>query len=81
MSGTPASLSARFPPQTDAMELDPLLSVMVLSTLMVYGKSSCSGMTGSRALSASSPWPSSLLPGAPTLPVSPTEDGGKKYWR
>ena len=38
---TPASIMARQPPQTEAMELLPLLSVMVLSTLMVYGKSSC----------------------------------------
>ena len=32
---------ARQPPQTEAIELLPLLSVMVLSTLIVYGKSSC----------------------------------------
>ena len=37
----PASRSARYPPQTVAMEDDPLLSVTVLSTRMVYGKASC----------------------------------------
>ncbi len=37
----PASIMARQPPQTEAMELLPLLSVMVLSSLMVYGNSSC----------------------------------------
>lgn len=61
------------------MELDPLLSVMVLSTLTVYGKDPSEGMAGSSARSASSPWPSSRRPGAPTRPVSPTLEGGKKY--
>ena len=37
----PASCRDRHPPQTEAMEEEPLLSVIVLSTLMVYGKSSC----------------------------------------
>ena len=31
----PASIMAKQPPQTEAMELLPLLSVMVLSSLMV----------------------------------------------
>ena len=38
---SPASCKARLPAQTDAIELDPLLSVIVLSTRIVYGKSSC----------------------------------------
>ena len=38
----PASCMARHAPQTVAMEEDPLLSVMVLSTRTVYGKTSCS---------------------------------------
>ena len=33
--GTPASIRARQPPQTDAMDDDPLLSVIVLSTRTV----------------------------------------------
>ena len=36
-SGTPASCSAKQPAQTVAMELLPLLSVMVLSKRMEYG--------------------------------------------
>ena len=37
----PASWRDRHPPQTEAMEEEPLLSVIVLSTLTVYGNSSC----------------------------------------
>lgn len=40
-TGIPASIMARLPPQTLAMLLDPQLSVMRLSTRMVYGKSFC----------------------------------------
>ena len=47
----PASIMARQPPQTEAMELLPLLSVMVLSTLMVYGKSACMPHSVAQALS------------------------------
>ena len=42
----------RQPPQTEAMELDPFDSVIVLSTRMVYGNSSSGGTTGSSARSA-----------------------------
>ena len=37
----PASLSASHPEHTEAIEEEPLLSVMVLSTRTTYGKSSC----------------------------------------
>lgn len=58
---------------------EPLLSVIVLSTLIVYGKTDSSGRIGSKALSARVPCPISRLLGAPILPTSPTEDGGKAY--
>jgi hypothetical protein len=41
LSGTPASSMARQPPHTDAMEEEPLDSVMFDSTRMEYGNSSC----------------------------------------
>ena len=44
-SGTPASISAKEVPQTEAIELEPLDSVISETTRMVYGKSSASGMT------------------------------------
>jgi hypothetical protein len=58
---------------------EPLLSVIVLSTRIVYGKSSSGGKIGSSALSASIPCPISLLLGAPIRPTSPTHDGGNEY--
>jgi len=58
----PASSMAKQPPHTEAMELEPLLSVMVLSTRTVYGNTSWGGMMGSSARSASSPCPSSRRP-------------------
>mmetsp|Transcript_6414 Transcript_6414/g.12238 ORF Transcript_6414/g.12238 Transcript_6414/m.12238 type:complete len:214 (+) Transcript_6414:545-1186(+) len=79
LRGTPASLIARYPPQTLAMLLDPWLSVIRLSTLTVYGKSE--GMARERARSARLPCPTSRRPTPPTLPVSPTEEGGNEYWR
>ena len=39
-SGTPASISARLPPQTVAIDEEPLLSVMSERTRIVYGNSS-----------------------------------------
>lgn len=38
---SPASIRERQPPQTEAIEEDPLLSVIMLSTLTLYGNSSC----------------------------------------
>ena len=80
-SGTPASSMAKHPPHTDAMDDEPLDSVMVDSTRTVYGNASVGGTAGASARSASVPCPISRLPGAPTRPVSPTEHGGKKYCR
>mmetsp|Transcript_12740 Transcript_12740/g.53406 ORF Transcript_12740/g.53406 Transcript_12740/m.53406 type:complete len:299 (+) Transcript_12740:1166-2062(+) len=76
--GTPASCSARHPAHTDAMEDDPLLSVMVLSRRTVNGNCSSGGMMGASARSARLPCPTSRRFAAPMRPVSPTEDGGKK---
>jgi len=81
LSGTPASSMARHPPQTEAMEEEPLDSVMVDSTRMVYGKSASGGTDGASARSASAPCPISRRPGPPIRPVSPTDEGGKKYCR
>mmetsp|Transcript_12516 Transcript_12516/g.38700 ORF Transcript_12516/g.38700 Transcript_12516/m.38700 type:complete len:229 (+) Transcript_12516:623-1309(+) len=80
-SGTPASSIARQPPHTLAMLLDPLLSVMLLSTRVTYPQSPDSkvGSAGRSAFSASAPWPISRRPGAPVRPTSPTELGGKEY--
>src|SRR5215467_7695896 len=75
--GTPASISARLPPQIDAIELDPLDSVMSETILTMYGHLSSGGRIGSSARRASAPCPISRLPGEPILPVSPTENGGK----
>ena len=73
----PASCRARHPAHTLAMELDPLLSVMVLSSLTVNGNSCSLGIAGARARSARFPWPTSRRLAAPTRPVAPTELGGK----
>ena len=76
--GTPASINARHPPHTDAMELEPLLSVTKLSTRIVYGNSSLLGKVGINARSARLPCPTSLRP-VNTRPVSPTQLGGNVY--
>ena len=75
--GTPASISDRLEPHTEAIELEPLDSRMSETTRMVYGKSSCVGMTGTSARSASAPWPMSRRLGPRMKPASPTEKGGK----
>ena len=75
--GTPASIRDSVPPQTDAIELEPLDSKMSLTTRIVYGNSSWSGTTGVSARSARSPCPISRRPGPRMKPVSPTLNGGK----
>ena len=76
-SGTPASIIAREPPHTDAMEDEPLLSRMSDTTRIVYGKASSPGTTGASARSASAPCPTSRRPGPRRNATSPTENGGK----
>jgi len=71
--GTPAAISESDPPHIEACDDEPFDSVISDTTLTVYGNSSSDGTTYFKALSASDPCPNSLLPGAPILPVSPTE--------
>jgi hypothetical protein len=75
--GTPASIRESEEPQTEAIDDDPLDSRMSETTRIVYGKSSCDGITGTRARSASAPWPMSRRLGPRMKPASPTENGGK----
>src|SRR3989344_6746104 len=74
--GTPASMSAKQPPQTDAMEDDPLEDKISETIRTVYGNSSCVGIRRHKAFSAKLPWPISRLPGPRKLPVSPVQYGG-----
>ena len=76
-TGTPASISARDAPQTDAIEEEPLDSVISETTRTVYGNSSWDGITASTPRFARRPWPISRRFGEPTIPVSPTQYGGK----
>ena len=69
--GTPASISASEPPQTLAMELDPLDSVISDTTRMEYPNSSGVGSMFTNARLARRPCPISRRFGAPTRPVSP----------
>ena len=48
-SGTPASISASELPQTVAIEDEPLLSVISLTTRIVYGNSVLAGSSGRTA--------------------------------
>ena len=75
--GTPASISARLVPQTEAMELEPLDSRISDTTRMTYGNFSKSGMTALTPRLARLPWPISRRFGEPIMPVSPTLNGGK----
>ena len=43
LMGTPASISAKLVPQTEAIELDPFDSVISETTRMAYGNSSTVG--------------------------------------
>ena len=74
--GTPASIKDKQPPQTDAMEEEPLDSVISDTTRMVYGNSSLLGNTATNARLAKRPWPISRRLGVPTRPVSPVAKGG-----
>jgi len=75
--GTPASIRDKVPPQTVAIDDEPLDSRMSDTILMVYGNSSLDGTMALRARSASAPWPTSRLPGPRRGLVSPTLKGGK----
>src|ERR687897_2386000 len=78
--GTPASISDSVEPHTEAIDDEPLDSRMSDTTRIVYGKCSWSGIIGTRARSASAPWPMSRRLGPRMKPASPTEKGGKLWW-
>src|SRR5918993_270202 len=78
--GTPASISDIDEPQTEAIDDEPLDSRMSDTTRIVYGNSSCDGIIGTSARSASAPWPMSRRFGPRMKPASPTENGGKLWW-
>src|ERR1700682_2778330 len=80
LSGTPASIIASEPPQTEAIEDDPFDSRMSDTTRIVYGNCSSTGIIGVRERSASAPWPTSRRPGPRRNATSPTEKGGKVEW-
>ncbi len=75
--GTPPSIIAKVDPQTEPIELDPLLDRVSDTKRIVYGNSSWDGITGAKAFSASAPCPIMRRLKPPTRPVSPTENGGK----
>ena len=75
--GTPASINANDVPQTEAIEDEPLDSVISDTTRTEYGKSSAEGITANIPRFARRPWPISRRLGEPTKPVSPTQYGGK----
>src|SRR5438477_11753089 len=75
--GTPASISASVPPQTDAIDEEPFDSRMSLTRRTVYGNWSGAGMTALSERSARAPWPISRRPGPRIGLHSPTENGGQ----
>ena len=74
--GTPASIIDRQPPHTEAIELEPLDSVISDTTRMVYGNSSLAGSSGISARLARRPWPTSRRLVLPMRPASPVAKGG-----
>jgi len=75
--GTPASMRARVPPQTVAMDEDPFDSRMSETTRTVYGNASSDGSIGDNERRARLPWPMSRREGPRMNFASPTEKGGK----
>ncbi len=75
--GIPASIMASAPPQTVAMEDEPLDSRTSETIRIVYGKSSAGGTVPASARSASIPWPISLRAGPLIGLTSPTLKGVK----
>ena len=75
--GTPAAISASVLPHMLPCDVEPFEDNTSDTTLIVYGNSSWDGITGANALSASAPWPISLLPGPLEGLASPTLYGGK----
>ena len=75
--GTPASMSDIEPPQTAAIDDEPLDSRVSDTMRMVYGNFACSGIMRTSARSARAPWPTSRRPGPRIGLVSPVLKGGK----
>src|SRR3990167_7569312 len=75
--GTPASISAKVPAQTVAMDVEPLEARHSETMRIVYGNFSLVGSTARNAFSARAPCPVIRRLNPPTRPVSPTENGGK----
>src|SRR3954466_13855452 len=75
--GTPASISERLEPHTDAIDDEPFDSRMSDTTLIVYGNPSWDGTSAPGPRSASARWPISRRFGPRMKPASPTENGGK----
>ena len=78
--GTPASINARQPPHTEAIDEEPFDSVISDTTRSEYPKSAAEGIKGLIPRLARRPWPISRRLGLPTRPVSPVANGGKLYW-
>src|SRR5215471_5291524 len=74
--GTPASISDRQPPHTEAIDDEPLDSVISDTTRIEYGNSSLLGRHATSARLARRPCPISRRLGLPTRPVSPVANGG-----
>src|SRR6266496_6461719 len=55
--GTPASISERLEPQTEAIDDDPFDESVSETSRIVYGNSSLVGSTARSERSASAPWP------------------------
>ena len=72
-TGTPAACRAIEEAQTEPIDEEPFDSSVSETTRVTYGKSSTLGIVGSRARSASAPWPMSRRFGPRMNPASPTE--------
>src|SRR5258707_3243377 len=75
-SGTPASISAREEPHTEAIDEEPFDSVISETTRITYGKLSIVGIAAATPRRARRPWPISRRFGASWLEISPTENVG-----
>ncbi len=73
LMGTPASISDRVDPQTDAIDVEPFEASTSETSRRTYGNSLIGGITGSSARSARRPWPISRRFGPRMKPVSPVE--------
>src|SRR5687767_15610596 len=77
-SGTPACIIASEPPQTEAIDEEPLDSRMSETIRIAYANSSSGGRSGASARRARFPWPISRRAGPRRNFTSPTENGGKR---